>query len=190
MMDLFQLFVFSRLHWSGLLWCFYQLLDSHSDGTHSLQRIYWSVSDVMLNFSKSDEETNSSTSWMAWAHFQQLLYMWLNYFFNPCRIRFYPLDHKTRYNIALTILWEKSSHANSYQNSPSSRSDSSLLLHSSESSLSRPFPPFIHEPITLRSTPHTRLYSSSYRIARDGETMWCNRLSVIWYWKYTAALYL
>ncbi len=25
----------------GLLWCFYQLFDSHSDGTHSLQRIHW-----------------------------------------------------------------------------------------------------------------------------------------------------
>ncbi len=33
----------------GLLWCF----DSHSDGTHSLQRIHWWASDVMLNFSKS-----------------------------------------------------------------------------------------------------------------------------------------
>ncbi len=36
-----------------LLWCFYQLFGSHSDGTHSLQRIHWWVSDVMLNFSKS-----------------------------------------------------------------------------------------------------------------------------------------
>ncbi len=29
-------------------WYFYQLLDSHSDGTHSLQRINWRASDVML----------------------------------------------------------------------------------------------------------------------------------------------
>ncbi len=28
-------------------------LDSHSDGTHSLQRIHWWAIDVMLNFSKS-----------------------------------------------------------------------------------------------------------------------------------------
>ncbi len=28
-------------------------LDSHSDGTHSLQRIHWCASDAMLNFSKS-----------------------------------------------------------------------------------------------------------------------------------------
>ncbi len=50
----------------GLLWWFYQCLDSHSDGTHSLQRIHWWASDGMLHFSKSDEETNSSTSRMAW----------------------------------------------------------------------------------------------------------------------------
>ncbi len=47
-------------------------LDSHSDGTHSLQMIHWWANDIMLHFSKSDEETNSSTSWMAWGwvHFQ------------------------------------------------------------------------------------------------------------------------
>ncbi len=33
--------------------CFISCLDSHSDGTHSLQRIHWWASDVMLNFSKS-----------------------------------------------------------------------------------------------------------------------------------------
>ncbi len=32
---------------------FISCLDSHSDGTHSLQRICWWASDVMLNFSKS-----------------------------------------------------------------------------------------------------------------------------------------
>ncbi len=32
---------------------FISCLDSHSDGTHSLQRMHWSASDVMLNFSKS-----------------------------------------------------------------------------------------------------------------------------------------
>ncbi len=63
------------LEWCGLLvdYCdvFISCLDSHSDGTHSLQRIHCWTSDGMLHFSKSDEETNSSTSWMAsgWAHF-------------------------------------------------------------------------------------------------------------------------
>ncbi len=66
---------FSRcwlMYWSGAdyLWVtcdvFISCLDSHSDGTHSLQIIHWWASDVMLHLSKSDEETNSSTSWMAW----------------------------------------------------------------------------------------------------------------------------
>ncbi len=53
---------------------------THSDGTHSLQSIHWWASDVMLHFSKSDEEeTNSSTSW-GWAHFRYLCF-WLNYSF-------------------------------------------------------------------------------------------------------------
>ncbi len=46
----------------GLEWCrllvdycdvFISCLDSHSDGTHSLQRIHWWASDGMLHFSKS-----------------------------------------------------------------------------------------------------------------------------------------
>ncbi len=63
------------LEWCGLLvdYCdvFISCLDSHSDGTHSLQSIHCWDSDAMLHFSKSDEETNSSTSWIAWgwAHF-------------------------------------------------------------------------------------------------------------------------
>ncbi len=45
------------LKWCGLLvdYCdvFISCLDSHSDGTHSLQRIHWWASEVMLNFSIS-----------------------------------------------------------------------------------------------------------------------------------------
>ncbi len=45
------------LEWCGLLvyYCdvFISCLDSHSDGTHSLQKIHCRASDVMLNFSKS-----------------------------------------------------------------------------------------------------------------------------------------
>ncbi len=70
MMDLFITQHFTQdIHlWTGVnvdyLWItvmFYQLFVSHSDGTHSLQSIHWGASDVMLHFSKSDEETNSST---------------------------------------------------------------------------------------------------------------------------------
>ncbi len=38
---------------------FISCLNTHSDGTHSLQMIHWWESDVMLNF--SNEQTNSST---------------------------------------------------------------------------------------------------------------------------------
>ncbi len=82
MMDLLQFCLLQMLS-GGLEWCgllveycdvFISSLDSHSDGTHSLQSIHWWDTDVMTHFSKSDEETNSSTSWMAWvgAHFQHM----------------------------------------------------------------------------------------------------------------------
>ncbi len=32
---------------------FISCVDSHSDGTHSLQRIHWLAGDTMLNLSKS-----------------------------------------------------------------------------------------------------------------------------------------
>ncbi len=41
-------------------------LDSHSDGTHSLQRIHWWTSDVTLNFSKSvpiKKQTHLDLGW-------------------------------------------------------------------------------------------------------------------------------
>ncbi len=43
------------MDWSGVDYCdvFISCLDSHSDGTHSLQSIHWWASDVMLNLSKS-----------------------------------------------------------------------------------------------------------------------------------------
>ncbi len=54
---------------------FKSCLDSHSDGARSLQRIHWWGRDIMLNVFKSDEETNSPTSWRAWGwvHFQWIV---------------------------------------------------------------------------------------------------------------------
>ncbi len=48
----FHKILIGELESCGLLWCF-SSLDSHSDGTHSLQMIHWWASDVKLNFSKS-----------------------------------------------------------------------------------------------------------------------------------------
>ncbi len=48
------------MDWSGVdCDVFISCLDSHSDGTHSLQKIHWWASDVMLHFSRSNEETNT-----------------------------------------------------------------------------------------------------------------------------------
>ncbi len=65
------------LEWCGLFvdYCdvFISCLDSHSDGTHSLQSIHCWDTDAETHFYKSDEETNSSWSWMnwGWVDFQQ-----------------------------------------------------------------------------------------------------------------------
>ncbi len=52
------------LEWCGLLVDYYDVfiscLDSHSDGTHSLQRKHWWARDVMLNFYKSVLTTNQT----------------------------------------------------------------------------------------------------------------------------------
>ncbi len=70
--------------WTGVVWLycdvFISCLDSHSDGTHSLQRIHWWAGDGMLHFFQicSDEETKSSTSSMAWGwvHFRKFHFWW------------------------------------------------------------------------------------------------------------------
>ncbi len=54
---------------SGVDYCdvFISCLDSHSDGTHSLQSIHCWTSDVMIYFSKSDEkkQTHPYIGWHA-----------------------------------------------------------------------------------------------------------------------------
>ncbi len=51
--------------WSCVDYCylFISCLESHSDGTHSLQRIHWWASDAMLHFSKS--ALMKKQAWMA-----------------------------------------------------------------------------------------------------------------------------
>ncbi len=78
MLDLFQLLSSPDVNWwTGVVWItcdvFISCLDSHSDGTHSLQSIHCWDSDAETHFYKPDEETNSSWSRMTWgwAQFQQ-----------------------------------------------------------------------------------------------------------------------
>ncbi len=66
----FYKMLINGLEWCGLLYLWIivmfliNCLEFHSDGTHSLQRIHWWASDVMLNFSKSDEkQTHLHLGW-------------------------------------------------------------------------------------------------------------------------------
>ncbi len=68
------------------LWIIVMFLsDSHSDGTHSLQSIHCWDTDAETHFSKSDEETNSSTSRMAWKWARS--HFWQNFSFNAVYTR-------------------------------------------------------------------------------------------------------
>ncbi len=65
------------MEWSGVdyLWIIVMFLSAVSFWRHPFTaEDPWWRSDVMLHFSKSDEETNSSASWMAWGwvHFQHI----------------------------------------------------------------------------------------------------------------------
>ncbi len=65
---------------------FISCLDSHSDGTHSLQRIHWWASNVMLNFSKSVLMKKQTGMAWGWTHFQWIfVFVWTI----PLRL-FYP----------------------------------------------------------------------------------------------------
>ncbi len=81
------------------LYCdvFISCLDSHSDGTHSLQRIHWWVSDGMLHFSKS-VPTKKQTRRMAWecVNCQQCFIFCVDYSFNfsGCQMLVDPLVSK------------------------------------------------------------------------------------------------
>ncbi len=60
----------------GLSWCFISCLDSHSDGTHSLQRIQWWENDVMILFSDIFWWRNKLIyifGDLKWLYFQQIL---------------------------------------------------------------------------------------------------------------------
>ncbi len=70
MMDLFltnmQLFTSQDINWwtGGDCDVFISCLDSHSDGTHSLQSIYCWTSDEMQNFPKSVQSSSKNALWV------------------------------------------------------------------------------------------------------------------------------
>ncbi len=66
---------------------FISSLDSHSDGTHSLQKICWWASDVMIHFSKSVLMKKQSHLYLEWpegsffSSFFYFIFIFLNYAF-------------------------------------------------------------------------------------------------------------
>ncbi len=96
--DQWQFKVKQDINWLLMDYCdvFISCLDSHSDGTHSLQRIHWWSSDVMLNFSKSAlMKKNASTYW---SKFSANFHFWQNYSFKP-------LQKNTKIHILAWKLW-------------------------------------------------------------------------------------
>ncbi len=73
------------MNWNGVdyFWIidvFISCLVSHSDGTHSLQRIHWRARDAMLHFSKSDPMKKTHQHLMEWG--------WANlHFFVNCSFK-------------------------------------------------------------------------------------------------------
>ncbi len=63
--------------WTGVVWItcdvFISCSDSHSDGTHSLQRIHWWANDVMLHFYKSVAIKKQTHLHLGWLEGESLL---------------------------------------------------------------------------------------------------------------------
>ncbi len=68
---------------------FISCLDSHSDGTHPLQRIYWWASDVKLNLSKyvPKKKQTIHLGWHWVSAFSANVHFWVNYTFKKHNIR-------------------------------------------------------------------------------------------------------
>ncbi len=78
MMDLFLTNMQLSLHETLIVWpdycdVFISSLDSHSDGTHSLQRIHGWASDVIQNFSKSVQMKKQTHLHHGWSEDKYIL---------------------------------------------------------------------------------------------------------------------
>ncbi len=94
-------------YWNVCICC----LDSHSDGTHSLQRTHWWASDIRLNFPKSvlmKKKTHPHLDGLRTSNFQQIIFR-VNYSLNAGR--WGPLKHIRPYyffsNNLIIISWQE-----------------------------------------------------------------------------------
>ncbi len=69
------------MDWSGVDYCdvFISCLDSHYDGTHSLQMIHWWTSDLMIHFSKSVLIKTQAHLHLRWPECEYFQNIWVNY---------------------------------------------------------------------------------------------------------------
>ncbi len=86
--------------WTGVIFVdvFISYLDSHSEGTHSLQRIHWWASDVKLFFffMSSDEETLIYILHLyRWSKLSANVHFWMTYSFNALLMLFKNLPDNT-----------------------------------------------------------------------------------------------
>lgn len=81
---------------------FIRCLYIRSDGNHSLQKLYWWASDVMLIFSKSVPLKKQTLPWIAWkgVHF----HFWVNHSFKNCSLTGY-LGNPTE-EPSMPLLWK------------------------------------------------------------------------------------
>ncbi len=88
----------------GLLWCFYQLFgdrslilrDSHSDGTHSLQRIIWWASDAKSpNVFRWKNKLIYILGGLRMSKFSANFHFWVNYSLNSANLWFKARWNKT-----------------------------------------------------------------------------------------------
>ncbi len=96
-------------YWNVCICC----LDSHSDGTHSLQRTHWWASDIRLNFSKSVLMKKKTHLHLGWPEneyiFSKFSFFGVNYSLKSGR--WGPLKHIRPYyffsNNLIIISWQE-----------------------------------------------------------------------------------
>ncbi len=113
----FTLFIYKALNNRLTLSCSYNRLNTHSDGTHSLQWIHW-ARDVMLSFFQihSVEEANSSTSWihLEWPEGEYILSIFSFLIISQISAKRVPLKAACDWEINGLSIRHTTSQANSY----------------------------------------------------------------------------
>ncbi len=91
----------SHVDYLQIIWCFISCLNSHFDGTHSLQRIHWWASDVkLISLFWWRNKLIYSLEGLRMNTFSADFYFWVNYSFNDAAF-------ETYYGLFLDLLSQK-----------------------------------------------------------------------------------